>query len=130
DSNINPYYDPFINEIINSNNSTRLRRAVPASTTTSRPFQLQFGTRIYLFMITVVGSEVTDDQILSQSETDEKWHELLAPGPVAINLLGQLMILSSKLDFSFRDSAPDHKFVYIKYPQSFRATLVQISNGI
>jgi hypothetical protein len=53
---------------------------------------------------------------------------LLGNGPTAINLLGQVMVLSSKKDFSFVEKLPDRTYKYVRYPTSFRATLVQIVN--
>ena len=60
---------------------------------------------------------------------DLPWEQFIISGPSTVNLLGQLMVVSSKLDFSFRDYQPDHKFIYMRYPNSFRATLTQIANG-
>ena len=60
---------------------------------------------------------------------DLPWERFIISGPGTVNLLGQLMVVSSKLDFSFRDYQSDYKFVYMRYPNSFRATLTQIANG-
>ena len=60
---------------------------------------------------------------------DLPWEQFIISGPSTVNLLGQLMVVSSKLDFSFRDYQPDYQFVYMRYPNSFRATLTQIANG-
>ncbi|UJR17428.1 hypothetical protein I4U23_004323 [Adineta vaga] len=69
-----------------------------------------------------------DEQILSQTGIDYPWQRFISAGPVAINILGQLIVLSTKIDFSFKDSVNDYKFKYIRHPQSYRATLIQISN--
>lgn len=60
---------------------------------------------------------------------DEPWQQFIIGGPATVNLLGQVMVVSSRLDFSFVDTVPNHKYVFMQYPQSFRATLVQIANG-
>ncbi|XP_046651606.1 uncharacterized protein LOC124342610 isoform X2 [Daphnia pulicaria] len=57
------------------------------------------------------------------------WEHLLAPAPLSISVLGDLMILSNVAqDFSLEKGRPADGFKYMKWPKSFRATLVQISN--
>ncbi|CAF1169932.1 unnamed protein product [Didymodactylos carnosus] len=63
-----------------------------------------------------------------RSKIDREWRNLILAGPCTINLLGQLMVVSSKLDFRLDDNEPKGGFQYIKHPSSFRATLVQISH--
>lgn len=70
-----------------------------------------------------------DAALVSQSDMDLPWEQFIVHGPMTVNLLGQLMVVSSKLDFSFREYQPTYSFVYIRYPDSFRATLTQIANG-
>ncbi|CAF4204439.1 unnamed protein product, partial [Rotaria magnacalcarata] len=70
----------------------------------------------------------TDQQIITQTGIDYPWQQLVSAGPMAINILGQLIVISSKTDFSFRDSSQNYKFKYMRHPQSFRATLIQIAN--
>ncbi len=50
--------------------------------------------------------------------------------PATINLLGQVMVVASTTDVSFESYSPNRVYKYIKYPESLRATLLQISNGI
>ncbi|CAF4272136.1 unnamed protein product [Rotaria sp. Silwood2] len=38
------------------------------------------------------------------------------------------MVISSKKDFSFRTHLPNGTFNYVKYPDSFKATLIQLAN--
>ncbi|CAF2962652.1 unnamed protein product [Rotaria sp. Silwood2] len=42
--------------------------------------------------------------------------------------MGQLIVISTKIDFSLKESIGDYKFKYIRHPESYRATLIQISN--
>ncbi|CAF1424552.1 unnamed protein product [Adineta ricciae] len=71
----------------------------------------------------------TDISNLEQRSTiDSAWENLIVSGPITVNLLAQVMVLSSKRDFSFRDAVPGNIFQYVKYPDSFRMTLNQISN--
>ncbi|CAF4699342.1 unnamed protein product [Rotaria socialis] len=70
----------------------------------------------------------TDQQIITQTGIDYPWQQFVSAGPMAINILGQLIVISSKTDFSFRDSNQNYQFKYMRHPQSFRATLIQIAN--
>ena len=58
------------------------------------------------------------------------WEHLLSPAPLSIGLLGDLMIMSSEIkDFPIDGQLPQNGAIrYVKYPKSFRTTLVQISN--
>ncbi|CAF1193411.1 unnamed protein product [Adineta steineri] len=71
-----------------------------------------------------------DTQVLAQPVIEENWEELLVAGPLAINYIGNLMILASKCDFSLTSSSPSHVYEHIKYPNSFRMTLAQIASEI
>jgi hypothetical protein len=62
------------------------------------------------------------------TEDDTKWNELVAPAPMGIAVLSQLMICTSQLtDFKI-DNIDREKINLIKKPDSFRTTLVQIVN--
>ena len=56
------------------------------------------------------------------------WDSFLTPAPLSIALLGQLILISSEADFSLQDKKNSIKFEFLKYPDSFRACLVQVSN--
>ena len=56
------------------------------------------------------------------------WDTFLTPAPLSIALLGQLILISSDADFSLQDKKDSIKFEFLKYPDSFRACLVQVSN--
>lgn len=84
---------------------------------------LDNGTDIDSFL-----KQETDDQLIMQTGIDYPWQQLIASGPSAINILGQLLVISTKIDFSLKDSAGSYQFQYIRHPQSYRATLVQITN--
>jgi hypothetical protein len=58
------------------------------------------------------------------------WGALLAPAPVAISVLGKLIIMSTqRMDFPIDVNLPTGGFKHIKYPKSFRTTLLQISHS-
>uniref|UniRef100_A0A8C4RZN1 Uncharacterized LOC114653828 n=1 Tax=Erpetoichthys calabaricus TaxID=27687 RepID=A0A8C4RZN1_ERPCA len=57
------------------------------------------------------------------------WEEFLVPGPLSIAILGELVFISSNDDFSINKSPPIGGFKYIRYPDSFRACLMQVSNN-
>ena len=56
------------------------------------------------------------------------WDQFLAPAPLSIALLGQLILVSAESDFSLQDKKNEIRFKLLKYPDSFRACLVQVSN--
>uniref|UniRef100_A0A3B3S856 Uncharacterized protein n=1 Tax=Paramormyrops kingsleyae TaxID=1676925 RepID=A0A3B3S856_9TELE len=57
------------------------------------------------------------------------WEEYLVPAPVSIAILGELVCISSNVDFSINKSPPTGGFQFIKYPDSFRACLMQVANA-
>ncbi|XP_063445022.1 uncharacterized protein LOC134725275 [Mytilus trossulus] len=57
------------------------------------------------------------------------WDRFLTPAPSAIAILGELLLISTKTDFTLTEHMPAEGFQYIKYPDSFRACLVQVSNS-
>ncbi|XP_075774201.1 uncharacterized protein LOC112546115 [Pelodiscus sinensis] len=57
------------------------------------------------------------------------WEEFLMPAPISIAILGQLVFISAaQKDFSINKNPPKDGFKHIKYPESFRASLCQVSN--
>ncbi|KAF4080836.1 hypothetical protein AMELA_G00175650 [Ameiurus melas] len=57
------------------------------------------------------------------------WEEYLTPAPLSIAILGELVFISSKDDFSINKNPPKDGYKYIKYPDSFRACLMQVCNS-
>ncbi|XP_036421381.1 uncharacterized protein LOC118804869, partial [Colossoma macropomum] len=57
------------------------------------------------------------------------WEEYLTPAPLSIAILGELVFISSKTDFSINKNPPKDDYKYIKYPDSFRACLMQVCNS-
>uniref|UniRef100_A0A8C7X2E8 Uncharacterized protein n=1 Tax=Oryzias sinensis TaxID=183150 RepID=A0A8C7X2E8_9TELE len=57
------------------------------------------------------------------------WEEYLAPAPLSIAIMGELVFISSIKDFSINKNPPKDGFKFIKYPDSFRASLMQICNA-
>ncbi|XP_023655907.2 uncharacterized protein [Paramormyrops kingsleyae] len=58
------------------------------------------------------------------------WEEYLVPAPVSIAILGELVFFSSNVDFSIGQKPPTGGFKFIKYPDSFRACLMQVANSM
>lgn len=57
------------------------------------------------------------------------WEEFLMPAPISIAILGELAAISSASgDFSINLNPPESGFKYMKYPESFAATLMQVCN--
>uniref|UniRef100_A0A3B1IR91 Uncharacterized protein n=1 Tax=Astyanax mexicanus TaxID=7994 RepID=A0A3B1IR91_ASTMX len=57
------------------------------------------------------------------------WEEYLTPAPLSIAILGELVFISSKTDFSINKNPPKDGYKYIRYPDSFRACLMQVCNS-
>ncbi|KAJ3371893.1 hypothetical protein GGF31_002553 [Allomyces arbusculus] len=58
--------------------------------------------------------------------TASLWEGHLLALPMTVGLLGEVQLLATKRDFSLRASMPAGGFEHIKWPDSFRASLVQI----
>ncbi|KAJ1212868.1 hypothetical protein NDU88_000512 [Pleurodeles waltl] len=57
------------------------------------------------------------------------WEEFLMPAPISIAILGELAAISSgQGDFSINLNPPKNGFKYMKYPESFSASLMQVCN--
>ncbi|XP_016411837.1 uncharacterized protein LOC107743208 [Sinocyclocheilus rhinocerous] len=57
------------------------------------------------------------------------WEEYLTPAPLSIAILGELVFISSSTDFSISKNPPKDGYNFIKYPDSFRACLMQVCNS-
>ncbi|XP_066530203.1 uncharacterized protein [Hoplias malabaricus] len=57
------------------------------------------------------------------------WENYLTPAPLSIAILGELVFISSKTDFSINKNPPKDGYKYIRYPDSFRACLMQVCNS-
>ncbi|XP_053494839.1 uncharacterized protein LOC128616287 [Ictalurus furcatus] len=57
------------------------------------------------------------------------WEEYLTPAPLSIAILGELVFISSNTDFSINKNPPKDGYKYIRYPNSFRACLMQVCNS-
>ncbi|XP_073728088.1 uncharacterized protein [Misgurnus anguillicaudatus] len=57
------------------------------------------------------------------------WEEYLTPAPLSIAILGELVFISSATDFSINKNPPAGGYKHIKYPESFRACLMQVCNS-
>ncbi|GCC18134.1 hypothetical protein chiPu_0022061 [Chiloscyllium punctatum] len=71
--------------------------------------------------------EVKRDNLLMM-QPYANWEEFLMPAPMSIAILGELIIISSTTDFPVNKHSPDRQYQHIKYPESFRACLMQVSN--
>uniref|UniRef100_A0A4W4DZT4 Uncharacterized protein n=1 Tax=Electrophorus electricus TaxID=8005 RepID=A0A4W4DZT4_ELEEL len=57
------------------------------------------------------------------------WEQYLTPAPLSIAIMGELVFISSQTDFSINKNSPKGGYKYIKYPESFRACLMQVCNS-
>ncbi|RVE59355.1 hypothetical protein OJAV_G00187500 [Oryzias javanicus] len=65
-------------------------------------------------------------QMLMQPNAN--WEEYLAPAPLSIAIMGELVFISSGEDFSINKNPPKDGFKYIRNSGSFRACLMQVCN--
>ncbi|XP_072530059.1 uncharacterized protein [Salminus brasiliensis] len=77
--------------------------------------------------LTKASSSRDDTKMLMQPHAN--WEEYLTPGPISIAILGELVFISSNVDFSINKKPPKDGFKLIKYPESFRACLMQVCNA-
>ncbi|XP_062309349.1 uncharacterized protein LOC134013699 [Osmerus eperlanus] len=63
------------------------------------------------------------------TKANANWEEYLTPAPMSIAFLGELVFISANQDFSIKDGGPVQGFKFIKYPDSFRACLMQVCNS-
>ncbi|XP_072906495.1 uncharacterized protein [Hemitrygon akajei] len=72
-------------------------------------------------------SDVREDNAL-MLQPYSNWEQFLMPGPLSIAILGEIIFISAGEDFAIDKVVPKKGFQYMKYPKSFRASLVQVSN--
>uniref|UniRef100_A0A3P9HBX0 Uncharacterized protein n=1 Tax=Oryzias latipes TaxID=8090 RepID=A0A3P9HBX0_ORYLA len=59
-------------------------------------------------------------------QPNANWEEFLTPAPLSIAIMGELVLFSSGPDFSMNKNPPKDGFKHIKYPESFRAGVMQV----
>ncbi|KAI4883601.1 hypothetical protein NFI96_001370 [Prochilodus magdalenae] len=57
------------------------------------------------------------------------WEEYLTPAPLSVAIMGELVFISSSTDFSINKNPPKGGYKFIRYPDSFRACLMQVCNS-
>ncbi|KAL4629544.1 hypothetical protein GN956_G17005 [Arapaima gigas] len=62
-------------------------------------------------------------------KNDYDWEQYLVHVPVSVAVLGHLVCVSARKDFAINHGMEHRTFQYIKYPESFRACLMQVCNG-
>lgn len=69
--------------------------------------------------------------LTERTQIDQSWERCMIVAPMTIQLLGQLLLVSTTKDVSLLDLTSERavNFKYIQNPQSLRATLLQISHG-
>ncbi|XP_057293203.1 uncharacterized protein LOC130621863 [Hydractinia symbiolongicarpus] len=70
------------------------------------------------------GANLREDAALMM-EPYNNWEEKIMPAPYTIALLGQLVIISGTVDFKLKE--PQAGFKHVQWPDSFRATLAQVT---
>ncbi len=54
------------------------------------------------------------------------WTNLLNPAPTAIAIMGSMLLVTATKDVSLADAPPEGGYQHIKYPNSLRATMLQV----
>ncbi|KAG5285297.1 hypothetical protein AALO_G00001750 [Alosa alosa] len=76
----------------------------------------------------ITAAEVRDTTMMLM-QTNANWEEYLTPAPLSILIMAELVFISSNDDFSISKNPPPGGFKYIRYPDSFRACLMQVCNS-
>uniref|UniRef100_A0A4W6FM99 Uncharacterized protein n=1 Tax=Lates calcarifer TaxID=8187 RepID=A0A4W6FM99_LATCA len=58
------------------------------------------------------------------------WEEYLIPAPLSIAIMGELVFISHCDDFSINKNPPKGGYKFIKFPDSFRACLMQVYDSL
>ena len=74
------------------------------------------------------GDDKRNDTVMLMNK-EASWDQFLTPAPYAIAILGELILISADSDFSLEDKPPKDGFQLLRYPNSFRASLVQVSHS-
>ena len=74
------------------------------------------------------GDDKRNDTMMLMNK-EASWDQFLTPAPYAIAILGELILISADTDFSLEDKPPKDGFQLLRYPNSFRASLVQVSHS-
>ncbi|RVE65125.1 hypothetical protein OJAV_G00133430 [Oryzias javanicus] len=77
-------------------------------------------------LTTAAEMQITTQMLM---KPNANWESYLAPAPLSIAIMTELVFISSIMDFSINKNPPKDGFQYIKYPDSFRASLMQVSNS-
>jgi len=86
-------------------------------------------TFIFASLPTDASVTYIDDETAYKADIDAPWEQLLIGGPLAVNLLGQLIIIAGRKDFAFESNVPNYQYEFMKHPDSFSGSLIQIVNG-
>lgn len=78
----------------------------------------------------VANKDTINEDVALVFGNNSSWEHLLSPAPIGIAILGDLMCFAATMkDFGIdANVSPEHEFKHIKYPKSFRASLVQVSH--
>uniref|UniRef100_A0A4W3JK35 Uncharacterized protein n=1 Tax=Callorhinchus milii TaxID=7868 RepID=A0A4W3JK35_CALMI len=67
-----------------------------------------------------------DTELVMQPHAN--WEQFLIPAPISIAILGQLVAITSADDFALSPEGSGRSYRFLRYPESFRACLMQLSN--
>lgn len=86
-----------------------------------------FLSSIFTIQVSGENSRLTIDPFTDQILIDELWIDYMIYAPNILDLLARMIVMTSANDIPLNSTG--YAYQYVRYPQSFRATLIQISNG-
>lgn len=93
-------------------------------------FEIYPNSSLSLIAVDVSLKTPTIGTLTEDAQVVASWEKCMVVAPISIQLLGQLLLVSTTKDVSFKEFSPNTKFTYIKHPESLRATLLQVSQGL
>lgn len=79
-------------------------------------------------LLTQITEQNVEERNLTMS-SHASWEQFINPAPLTIAFLGQLVLLSLTKDFSMDKNQPEGGFRHIKWPKSFRASMIQVAEA-
>lgn len=76
---------------------------------------------------TLSKGEALRDEALLVVSPHINWEVFLTPAPMCVCLLGELMAVATTADFTLENNPPKDGFKLMRWPSSFRASLMQVS---
>ncbi|KAL7986339.1 hypothetical protein Chor_011505 [Crotalus horridus] len=81
-------------------------------------------------LMNIIKAEEVQKEMELMMKPHANWEEYLMPGPISIGIFGELSyIAAGQGDFVISPAPPEGGYKYLKYPNSFQASLIQVNNS-